>query len=67
MGNNRIGTKKFLNQHCALALDLESMFLAAALKIVLQHNLCNCRRNSSLDETSHWTKRRDAPQTDIVP
>jgi len=36
-GNNRIGTNNFLNQPCALASDLESILLARALKIVLQH------------------------------
>ena len=36
--NYRIETSKFLNQHCALGSDLESMLLAQALKIVLQHN-----------------------------
>jgi hypothetical protein len=34
--NNRIRAREFLCQHCALALDLESMLLAGALKIVLQ-------------------------------
>jgi hypothetical protein len=37
-GNNRIGTDKFLNQHCALAPVLASMLLAQVRKIVLQHN-----------------------------
>jgi hypothetical protein len=37
ISNNRIGTSGFPNQHCALASDLESMLLAYALKIVLQH------------------------------
>jgi hypothetical protein len=39
ISNNRIGTSGFPNQHCALASDLESMLLAHALKIVLQHYL----------------------------
>ena len=38
-GNNRIGTNELLNQHCALAPDLESILLAQALKIVLQQYL----------------------------
>jgi hypothetical protein len=36
--NNRIGTNTLLNQYCALPPDLESMLLAWARKIVLQHN-----------------------------
>ena len=36
--NNRIGTNTFLNQYFALTPDLESMLLAWARKIVLQHN-----------------------------
>jgi hypothetical protein len=39
MRNNRIGTNGFLNQHCALAPDLESMLLARMRKIFLQQNL----------------------------
>jgi hypothetical protein len=39
MGNNRIGTNEFLNQHCALAPDIESMLLARTLKILLQQYL----------------------------
>ena len=37
--NNRIGTNTFLNQYFALTPDLESMLLAWARKIVLQHIL----------------------------
>jgi len=33
MGNNRNVANAFLNQHCALALEFESMLLAGALKI----------------------------------
>jgi hypothetical protein len=33
MRNNRIGTKGFLSQHCALAPDLESMLLARMRKV----------------------------------
>jgi len=36
--NNRIGTNTFLHQYFALTPDLESMLLAWARKIVLQHN-----------------------------
>jgi len=36
--NNRIGTNTFLNQYFALTPDLESMLLAWAREIVLQHN-----------------------------
>jgi hypothetical protein len=36
--NNRIATNTFLNQYFALTPDLESMLLAWARKIVLQHN-----------------------------
>ena len=36
--NNRIGTNTFLNQYYALTPDLDSMLLAWARKIVLQHN-----------------------------
>jgi hypothetical protein len=36
--NIRIETREFLNQHCALALGLESMLRAGPLKIVLQQN-----------------------------
>jgi len=39
MRNNRIAANAFLNQHCALAPDLESMLRARMRKIVLQHNL----------------------------
>jgi len=35
--NNRIRGKQFLNRCCALIAVLESMLLARALKIVLQH------------------------------
>ncbi len=35
--NNRIMTKEFLNQCCALVAVLESMLPAQAPKIVLQH------------------------------
>jgi hypothetical protein len=35
-GNNRIGTRNFLNQHCALVPDLESILLAQVLKFILQ-------------------------------
>ena len=35
--NNRIGTNTFLNQYFALTPDPESMLLAWARKIVLQH------------------------------
>jgi hypothetical protein len=35
----RIGTSSFVNQRCALTLDFESVLLAQALKIVLQHDL----------------------------
>jgi hypothetical protein len=34
-----IGTDEFLNQRCALVFDLESIFLAQTLKIVLQQYL----------------------------
>jgi hypothetical protein len=36
MRNNRIGMNGFLNQHCALASDLELMLLAQTRKIFLQ-------------------------------
>jgi hypothetical protein len=36
--NIRIEARKFLNQHSALALGLESILLAGPLKIVLQQN-----------------------------
>jgi hypothetical protein len=36
MRNNRIGTNGFLNEHCVLAPDLESMLLARMRKIFLQ-------------------------------
>jgi hypothetical protein len=39
MRNNRIGTDEFLNQRCTLVFDLESIFLAQTLKIVLQQYL----------------------------
>jgi hypothetical protein len=35
--NNRIGARRFLNQHCVLVPDLESILLARTPKIVLQH------------------------------
>jgi hypothetical protein len=35
--NNRIVAKGFLNRPCGLIADLESMLLAQAPKIVLQH------------------------------
>jgi hypothetical protein len=38
IGNSRIGTRRFLNQHCALALDLGSMLLTGTVKLVLQQN-----------------------------
>jgi len=34
--NNRIGTNKLLNQHCASALELESILLTWTRKILLQ-------------------------------
>jgi hypothetical protein len=36
--NIRIEAREFLNQHCALALGLESILRAGLLKIVLQQN-----------------------------
>ena len=36
--NIRIEAREFLNQHCALALGLESILRAGPLKIVLQQN-----------------------------
>jgi hypothetical protein len=36
--NIRIEAREFLNQHCALALGLESILRAGPLKIVLQSN-----------------------------
>src|SRR6266702_5092872 len=44
--NNRIGGKQFLNRCCALIAVLESMLLARALKIVLQHyrHICDLWR-----------------------
>jgi hypothetical protein len=38
MRNNRIGAIEFLNQHFALAANLESMILARMRKIFLQQN-----------------------------
>jgi len=45
--NNRIGGKQFLNRCCALIAVLESMLLARALKIVLQHyrHICDLWRH----------------------
>jgi hypothetical protein len=37
--NNRIGAPILLNRCCAFQPDLESIFLAEMLKILLQHNL----------------------------
>src|SRR5262245_35601009 len=37
--NNRIGAPVLLNRCCAFQPDLESIFLAEMLKILLQHNL----------------------------
>jgi hypothetical protein len=37
--NNRIGAPIFLNRCCAFQPELESIFLAEMLKILLQHNL----------------------------
>jgi hypothetical protein len=39
--NIRIEAREFLNQHCALALGLESILRARPLKIVLQQNRPN--------------------------
>jgi len=39
MRNNRIRMNGFLNQHCALSPDLESILLARMRKIFLQHYL----------------------------
>jgi hypothetical protein len=38
MRNNRIGAIEFLNQHFALAANLESMILARMRKTFLQQN-----------------------------
>jgi hypothetical protein len=40
--NIRIEAREFLNQHCALALGLESILRAGPLKIVLQQNRRHC-------------------------
>jgi len=37
--NNRIGTNNLLNQHCASALELESILLTWTRKILLQQYL----------------------------
>jgi len=50
MRNNRIGTNGFLNQHCALAPDLESMLLARMRKIFLQQYLPKADISVDLDE-----------------
>jgi hypothetical protein len=63
MRNNRIGEMDFLNQHCALASDLESMLLARVYKIVLQQNL------PQADLTGGWHSRRTchAASTEAFP
>jgi hypothetical protein len=49
--NIRIEARKFLNQHCALALGLESILRAGPLKIVLQQNPSDSGRTAALRRT----------------
>jgi hypothetical protein len=55
--NIRIEAREFLNQHCALALGLESILRAGPLKIVLQQNPLDTGRFSGRSE---WSKRANS-------
>src|SRR5215471_14905377 len=52
--NYRIGAPVLLNRCCAFQPDLESIFLAEMLKILLQHNrpLCGLKSDISRDPRS---------------
>src|SRR5215475_718397 len=52
--NYRIGAPVLLNRCCAFQPDLESIFLAEMLKILLQHNL------PFADISLHWLRGRCA-------
>jgi hypothetical protein len=52
--NIRLEAREFLSQHCALALGLESILRAGPLKIVLQPNRRNCRRDVLALSLTGW-------------
>jgi hypothetical protein len=52
--NIRIELREFLNQHCALALGLESILRAGPLKIVLQQNRPEAAEYGVRSNVGYW-------------
>src|SRR5262249_52886601 len=65
--NNRIGALGFLNQHCALAPNLESILRARMWKIVLQHNLPKADLRTATKSTAFRSPRRHSRTPAISP
>jgi hypothetical protein len=54
--NIRIEAREFLNQHCALALGLESILRAGPLKIVLQQNRPKAEVGCASENGCFWVQ-----------